>query len=426
MKDAFRGFRLKVLQVAGGTALAQGLIVLASPVLTRLYSPGDFGVLTVYMSLVTVLVSLGSLRYEQALPLPEAEAEAAGLLLLCLLLVGATTLAGALVIGGLRHRILAWMDAPALGPFLWLVPVSVLGAGLYQVFTCWAIRKERYDRIARTRVTQCLTQLAVQVGGGLLGGGAAWLLVGDALGRTNGTRTLAALDWRRDGAALGRTRWADVAGAARRFRAFPLLSSGTALLNTLNLRLPGLLLAIAYGPWDAGCFALAQRVFALPSAIVGESVAQVFFGESAQVGRSGSLMPLFQGTVRRMFLLGLPLMALSALSGWFLFPVLFGEAWGRAGRFAAALAPMALAQFTGACVSSALVVLERQDLALVRELIRSLLLLGAVAAAWRLRWDASRAVNLFACSGTLSYGLYGWITWYAIRRHDRQGGAVRP
>ena len=70
------------------------------------------------------------------------------------------------------------------------------------------------------------------------------------------------------------------------------------------------------------------------------------------------------------------------------------------------------------CVSSALVVLERQDLALAREVIRSLLFLGGIGAAGVLRWDAVRAVWLFGLTGTVSYGVYGWITWYAIRRHD--------
>jgi O-antigen/teichoic acid export membrane protein len=64
------GFRQKVLQVAGGTALTQGLLVAASPLLTRLYSPEDFGVLAVYMSLVVFVVIGATLRYECALPLP--------------------------------------------------------------------------------------------------------------------------------------------------------------------------------------------------------------------------------------------------------------------------------------------------------------------------------------------------------------------
>jgi O-antigen/teichoic acid export membrane protein len=372
----------------------------------------------VYVSLVSVLVTVASLRFELALPLPQDEVDAAGLLLLCILLALGTTLAGALGIQLLRERILNWMGEPGLGPYLWLVPVSVLGASLYQIFNCWAIRKERYAHIARTRITQGLTQIAVQLVAGALGSGPGGLLVGDAVGRTNGTRTLALLDWRRDWENLKRVAPGDLVRMAGRYRAFPLYSSGTALLNTLNLRLPGLLLAILYGPAVAGCFALAQRVFALPSSVIGESVAQVFFGESAQVGRGRSLMPLFLGTVRRMFLLGLPVMLLSSLAGWWLFPVVFGPAWKGAGVFLVAIAPMALAQFTGACVSSALVVLERQDLALVREVIRSVLFGGGIMAAWCLHWSPAKAVGLFGVTGSLSYGLYGWITWYAIRRHD--------
>ena len=66
------------------------------------------------------------------------------------------------------------MGEPGLGPYLWLVPVSILGAGLYQVFNCWAIRKGGYDRIARTQVTQSLTQLTLQVGVGRPGQGPRW------------------------------------------------------------------------------------------------------------------------------------------------------------------------------------------------------------------------------------------------------------
>jgi O-antigen/teichoic acid export membrane protein len=371
-------------------------------------------VLVVYLALVTILVTPASLRFEQALPLSRSEREASALLLLCVLLVAGTTALGALGLHLARGRVMRWMGQPGLGPCLWLVPVSTFGAGLYQVFNCWAIRKERYDRIARTRVTQSLTQILVQVLSARLG--ALGLLAGDAVGRSNGTRTLAMVDWRRDWGSLRRVRRSDLRCAAWRYREFPLLSGGTAVLNTFNLRMPGLLLAICYGPSAAGCFALAQRVFALPSAIIGESVAQVFFGESARV--QGSLMPLFRATVRRMFLLGLGVMGLSSLAGWFLVPVIFGSAWKASSFFLLALTPMTLAQFSGACVSSALVVLERQDLALLREAVRTGLFLGGMLAAWLLRWDARGAVVLFGMTGTLAYGLYAWITWYAIRRRD--------
>jgi O-antigen/teichoic acid export membrane protein len=418
------GFRLKVLQVAGGTAVAQGLLVLASPLLTRLYAPADFGVLVVYVSLLAILAIVASLRYEYALPIPADDAEAIDLLAVCMLLVAATTCLASLLLYAVQDRILAWMGAPALAPYLWLVPVSILGCGSCQVFTCWAIRKGGYRRIARTKVTQSLTQLTLQVCVGSVVKGPLGLLVGDALGRSNGTRTLAMLDWRNDWARLKLVRWSGMWSALVRFRRFPAIGSGTALMNTFNLRIPALLLAITFGPAVAGCFALAQRVFALPSSVIGESVAQVYFGEVALLARrEAGLMPLFKGTLRRMFLLGLPLTLAAAGAGWFLFPLIFGRNWGEAGIFVVALAPMALAQFTAACADSTLLVLERQDLALYREVLRTGLLLSGILAAYLLKWPPRPAIFLFGATGTLAYVSYGLITWHAIRRHRPAGGA---
>jgi O-antigen/teichoic acid export membrane protein len=413
------GFRLKVLQVAGGTATAQALLLLASPVLTRLYTPADFGVLVVYVAILAMSVIVASLRYEYALPIPQDDGEAVNLLAVCILLVATTTCLASLALHLLKGRILAWMAAPGLAPYLWLVPVSLSGAGFYQVFNCWAIRKGAYGRIARTKVTQSLTQLAVQVGVGSLVKGPLGLLVGDAVGRSNGTRTLAMLDWRGDWQRLRRVSPGGMWRATVRFRRFPAISSGTALMNTFNLRVPGLLLAIYFGPAVAGCFALAQRVFALPSSVVGESVAQVYFGEFARQAKrdAGGLMVLFRGTVRRMFFLGLPLMLAAMGAGWFLFPLVFGPKWREAGVFVVAIAPMALAQFTAACADSTLVVLERQDLALVREAARTGLLLTGIVAAYLLKWPPRRAIFLFGATGTLAYTLYGFITWHAIRQH---------
>jgi len=185
---------------------------------------------------------------------------------------------------------------------------------------------------------------------------------------------------------LRRVSWGGMWRAVVRFRRFPAIGSGTALMNTFNLRMPALLLAVYFGPAVAGCFALSQRVFSLPSSVIGESVAQVYFGEvAATMNRdAGGLMVLFRGTMRRMFLLGLPLMLTAMAAGWFLFPLIFGRNWREAGIFVVALAPMALAQFTAACADSTLLVLERQDLALYREVLRTGLLLSGILAAYLL------------------------------------------
>jgi O-antigen/teichoic acid export membrane protein len=51
--------------------LGQAITVLVSPILTRLYTPEDFGVFGVYASILGIVTVVASLRYEYALPLPE-------------------------------------------------------------------------------------------------------------------------------------------------------------------------------------------------------------------------------------------------------------------------------------------------------------------------------------------------------------------
>src|SRR5690606_21592699 len=81
------GFVRNVAVLAGGTALGQLLTIAASPVLTRLYDPADFGVLGVYAALLTTITTVASLRYELAIPVSDDEEEAASLLVLCLVAV---------------------------------------------------------------------------------------------------------------------------------------------------------------------------------------------------------------------------------------------------------------------------------------------------------------------------------------------------
>ena len=122
--------RRGVLQIASGTVLAQGVAVLISPILTRLYDPVDFGVLAVYTALLTFGVAIATLRYELAISLPEDEDSALQIVVLCLLLsvLTAAVIGLGLVFGGsvLRPLTSEWRV------LVWAVPVGILGLGSYQ------------------------------------------------------------------------------------------------------------------------------------------------------------------------------------------------------------------------------------------------------------------------------------------------------
>src|SRR5690606_18601393 len=126
-------FARAVATLAGATAVAQAISLAASPLLTRLYTPDDFGIASVFVSFLSLAVGVSALRYGLAIPLPEDDAVARGLLTISLSCVLATTLALAVVVAGFGYGIVEWFNAPGLGPFLWLLPAGLLVAGIHQV-----------------------------------------------------------------------------------------------------------------------------------------------------------------------------------------------------------------------------------------------------------------------------------------------------
>ena len=68
-----------------GTAFGQIIVLAASPLLTRLYTPEDFGILGVFSALLGILGIAVCLRYELAIPLAEDDCDVVNLLALSLI-----------------------------------------------------------------------------------------------------------------------------------------------------------------------------------------------------------------------------------------------------------------------------------------------------------------------------------------------------
>ena len=71
--------------VAGGTVISQGIAILVLPILSRIYTPADFGIAAVFASAITILSHISGLRYYLAIPLPKSDRYANAVIVLSLL-----------------------------------------------------------------------------------------------------------------------------------------------------------------------------------------------------------------------------------------------------------------------------------------------------------------------------------------------------
>ncbi len=183
-----RGRNLGLL--VGGTALGQAITVIVLPILTRPYSPSDFGAMAVFVSLVVPLSAIAAFRYDMAIPLQTSDREAGSLLWLSGLLILLFTAFLTVILVPLSPRVAQLAQVPELEPYLWLAPVAFMAGGFYHALSYLAVRHRAFRLLATTRVNQGIGQAVSQIGIGTVSSGPLGLLVGITIRLGSGTITL--------------------------------------------------------------------------------------------------------------------------------------------------------------------------------------------------------------------------------------------
>jgi cbb3-type cytochrome oxidase maturation protein len=412
-------FARGVSVLVGGTASGQVLMVLAAPLLTRLFSPEDFGLLAVYGGLLALFMVVAALRYEIAIPLPEDEQTAANVTVLSLLAVTVSSLLTAVLVLFAGDTIAALLGVPALATHLWLLPLGVFFGGVYLAFHYWAVRHKQFGDIAGTRIKQVSTTLAIQLLGFELGPVA--LLLGHASGHGMGCFTLGRNFLRSPH--LRQVSAAGILAAARRYRRFPLFSTWTGLFNTAGTQLPPLMLAALFSPVAAGLYTLAQRVLGVPMAVIGTAIGGVFLANATEARREGHLAPLVAKVHERLAQIAMPPALVILLAAPELFSLVFGELWHDAGHFAQWMVPWLYVTFVASPLSSLFDVLEQQKQELRFHVVLLATRIGSIMVGAMLD-DLELTIALFSLGSALCWG---WaLLWVNHAAGNRLGSLFRP
>lgn len=408
-----------VVKLAGGTAAAQLLVVLLAPVVSRLYDPEDFGLLGVFVALVTILNVVGTLGYDQAIPLPAERLTALNLLCLGTLCntVIVTTLFFVLI--PFAQPLADALGSPSLAPYLqWLLPPTLFATGAYLLVSYWAVREKQYGWLARRNFTRGAAGVLTQTALGAVGVTPGGLLLGTAAGQSASSFGVARHILRDERALLRTVSTRGMLRAGHRYIRFPLYTSWSGLVNSAGPVVPLLVLSSFYGAQVTGWFTFTTRVVLVPVALVGDAVAHVYLGESAERyrHRPREMLPLFVRAAKGLLLIGTPPLVLLGLSGEWLFPWVFGPEWAEAGVYALLLLPMYLAQFVVFPMASTLSVLERQGQQLAWDAVRLALATGSLYVPWLLGYGPRVTVLCYSVAMCVAYMGLWLLAFRALRQ----------
>lgn len=330
-------FVKNVFVVISGTAIGQIVGYGLYPIISRLYSPADFGVFGTFNAVLSIIAAGLTLDYSQAVMIPKLKDDAFNLCVLsCVTTIMITLCCLALC-----------LLAPALiqnlmrTPHVWLLALLVVGVlvtGLNQACQAWCVRVKAFKHTSASQVVRSLSTNGTQIGLGYLEAGPPGLILAAILGEVLASLNLAREVFR-DLRLLGRNIRLDrMWQLAKDYRDFPMYSASTNIISALSLGLAVLLLTHYYGIAVAGTYAFALRILSAPTEFVLRSLRQVLYQKASEThNEGGRLVPLYVKITSGLFAVAFfPSLVLFMWAPQ-IFTWAFGSQWLTAGEFARSL-----------------------------------------------------------------------------------------
>jgi O-antigen/teichoic acid export membrane protein len=349
--DIAKGF----LALLTGSIISQAIPVAISPLLTRIYTPAEFGVFALFLSVTTILSSVSTGKYELAIFLPKEDDDAFSLVLLSSLILTAFSVVSFVVFLFFKAEIASLLGNEKIEIWLLVIPLSIFLTGIGNTLTYWYNRKRHYSKISIGNVTQTSVQASTNLTLGYLGLGIAGLIISNVFGAL--VKSLFYLkeiisDIKEE---VKKPNFLNLREQGINYKKFPQFFIIGGFLNSLSSQLPIILFSTFYGGEVVGILAISQRMVVLPSSLISKTVGDVFRQQASDDYFKGSCRLLLLTNVKRLFFIGIIPFVVLSITAPFLFKTIFGEKWIESGIFVQLLCLMFFCQFVFSALSSVVI-----------------------------------------------------------------------
>jgi len=344
-----------------GTTVAQIIPVLISPLLSRLYTPGDFGLLALYMSFASILAVFATGRYEMAIVLPKKDSDAVNILSLGIIISGSLALLTGIVVLFFNSEISKLAGSDKIGFYLYFLPLSIFFLSLYKSLNYWFNRKNKFKEIAKSKVVASSGNSLIAIITGIFKKGSYGLIFGWIAGQFASAVYLTGKFLSKDKIQLRNIKKIKLIAILRRYKKFPLFDTWSELLNVLSVQLPIIILSQYYGENITGYYSFAYKILLLPFSLLAFSMGQAFFNKANELKQSGKDVAVFTfGVFKKLVLISFfPLVGI-AFFGDIIFPIIFGKEWIIAGEYSRIFSLWIFVIFISSPLTNLFAVYERQ------------------------------------------------------------------
>jgi len=345
--------------LVAGTALAQLIPIALQPVLRRLYSPETYGVYSVYLSVLGIILVVSSLKYELAVILPRKDKEAANVFAATILisLIINLLIIIAIIIG--KKSLIGFLNIPeSHAVFLYFVPLGTFLFSYYQSANYWLIRKKKFFSLSLNKFVRRGCEGSAQISLKFIQNSLG-LLWGDLIGHIANILSVTYQMFRSDFriSMISRIKLGYV---LRKYAEYPKFNVIPSLMSACSYLLPAIFIFKFFNPELAGFFDLTKLVLSIPFALIATSISNVLLQRISERFKEGKSM-LKDLLPVALIVISIALVEVIVIQFWGvdLFRLIFGETWETSGRISKILVWSFVLNFITSSFSSVFIAMRR-------------------------------------------------------------------
>jgi len=359
-------FFKNIFTLMTGTAVAQLITIATIPVLSRLFTPSEFGTFAMFLSLSSVLTAISGGRYELAIMLPKNDKNAFHVFIISMWFVLIVTILSFVILFLFFKPISKLLEIENYRYFIFLIPISVFFQGTYNIFNNWFSRFKDFKTISISKVVKTGTSSFSKVGFAFLNFGSFGLVFGEIVGQVFSGIFLFLKNIKTQSFKKYRINKACLKKELIDNRNFPFFSMPMAFLNSISIDILIYALSVMFNSTIVGLYSQANRVINYPLSFITTSFTSVFYQKITKTKTKTKLYVYSYFTSLIVaFVILLPVM----FWGMELFKFILGNEWAISGEIAQLLIPIVIAGFATRNVSSVFSLLKLQQITLIWQIL---------------------------------------------------------
>ncbi|MDD7885925.1 lipopolysaccharide biosynthesis protein [Flavivirga sp. 57AJ16] len=355
-------FVRNVILVMTGTAISQVIAISVTPILTRNYTPEDFGFLLIYLSTLTIVGTFSTGKFEKAILLMKSERDIKKVVFLSLFISFFISFVLSLILFFGKSLILEnFSFNESLYDWWYTLPFLLIIYSEYSVFNTILNYQKRFKKLSMVKVVKTISSVIISISCIFFIKDARGLILGEFLGYLIAFSYLLYLNsnfFRFDKKIIGESKI-----IAKRYKNFPIYSIPSDFMNMASFQMPAFFLTTYFGVGVTGFYSLMKRVLDAPVGLFSSSILEVFRQKaSEQYLEKGNCKNLFVKTAKSLAILSIIPFIILFLFAPKLFAFVFGENWLIAGQYARILCIYYYFKFISSPLSYMFYIAEKQSI----------------------------------------------------------------